>query len=128
MRRWHEEKRDELKRDVPPLLDRAAQAGEFWVGRVPGLSAGEAGLELHNYRGFYALMYRHHSNVAHASAHGLVFVAEDMPDGGTRVFMEDETEPNPLRLSTALVTYTLYIAVEVLDWPEFIDVRSCWGD
>lgn len=84
-------------------------------------------MELHSYRGFYALMYRHNSGFQHASAHGLVTVAVDLPNGRTRVALEAGSDLDPLALVAALYTYSLHIASERLGWPKPGDIHAAWN-
>ncbi len=93
---------------------------------MPGLHLEQQGLELHSFRGFYALMYRHHGVFAHASAHSLTAVAEDLPSGRTRVALEVSDEPDPLPLINALFSYSLYIANARLGWPRAEAIEAVW--
>jgi hypothetical protein len=127
MRAWHEENREGLDQEMPGLLQRAEQADREWAGKVPGL---HTGAPLQSYRGLYALMYRNHSGYAHPSGLGLLAVAEDLPDGGTRVALEaaDENDPDPLGLAMALYTYSLLIAAQILGLPDERDIEAVWNE
>jgi hypothetical protein len=126
-RSWHEENRAGLDREMPGLLQRAEQADRAWDGKVPGL---HTGAPLQSYRGFYALMYRNHSGYAHPSGLGLLAVAEGLPGRGTRVDLEaaDDDDPDPLRLATAIYTYSLLIAAQTIGWPHEPDLRAIWDE
>jgi hypothetical protein len=68
----------ELPAEMPGLADRAAQADDHWTGRFEGLRGADT---THSYSGLYAIAYRRHSALDHASLMGLNPVIVDLDDG-----------------------------------------------
>lgn len=117
LRAWEEANRDGLEKNMPDLAQRSVQVDKDWGGRHPLMDQ----KLFPTYRHLYAKMYRHHSGHEHPSALGLNVVAEDQPDGTTRVDLErvlDDSADALMGLVNLLYVRSLYIASQTLGWPD----------
>lgn len=77
---------DELPKEMPRLSQRAEAADEHWTGNITGLNGAA---RTHSFRGLYAIAYRRHSAVDHASLMGLNEVTVDLSNGAKRIQLEE---------------------------------------
>ncbi|HVY77354.1 MAG TPA: DUF5677 domain-containing protein [Solirubrobacterales bacterium] len=116
----------ELPKEMPDLLQRAEAADRHWVGRIPAL---EDSSSTRSYRGLYAVAYRRHSAIAHASLMGLNTVTVELPSGRRRVQLEqrDPEMHGPFGLGSVLLGFTLFISGATLGWPDPAPVEAAFG-
>lgn len=106
---------EQLRGDKLILTNLAAAADAYWAGKLPGMG-GEG--ELKSLRGFYAMLYRNYSGVAHPTFRGLNHVVDDLGPTRRQVRLENEYEGNgPYGLATLIFGLALHVAAQTLGWP-----------
>jgi hypothetical protein len=109
---------DAIDGAVPLVLaDLAIAADKHWGGRIRGMGKHDEPL---SFRGWYAVLYRSFSPMAHPSEMGLHRVTEEIAPGRLRIDLErpSATRTGPYGIATFVYGVTLYIAAAVLGWPE----------
>lgn len=114
----------ELGKNMPDLAERAVQADEYWIGRIPIL---EPAPDVKSFRSFYAWIYRHNSSYEHASYMGLNSVAVDLSDETARVDVSQGVVMRDVGLISVLYTIALRIAADVLGRPDSAEVDAVWS-
>lgn len=104
-----------LPSEMPNLKQRAENADEFWIGKIPGLGQGPAS----TYLGLYAFAYRNHSTLEHASRMGLNAVVDDVGEGRKLVHLEvlDLRRHGPLGQAAILLGLSLLVLSVRFEWP-----------
>jgi hypothetical protein len=99
------------------LADLAIAADQHWGGRIRGMGKHDQPL---SFRGWYALLYRSFSPMAHPSEMGLHRVTEELAPGRLRIDLERPslTRTGPYGIATFVYGVALYIATEALRWPD----------
>lgn len=99
------------------LADLAIAADKRWDGRVRGMGKHTEALSL---SGWYAVLYRGYSAMAHPSERGLNRVAEELAPGRLRIDLEVPASgrTGPYGMATFVYGVALYIAAEALSWPD----------
>ena len=107
------------------LVDQARAADERWGGELPGMGGHT---EVQSFRGFYAILYRSYTTVAHPRYQGLNHVVEQLGPNHQRVRLEGHHEGNgPYGLATVVFTLGLYVAAASLGWPQSDEVAEIFG-
>jgi len=113
-----ERERDSLRGGPMKLIDLAVGADETWQKVLPGFGASS---DAQSFRKLYATVYRHTSAFAHPTWRGLHRVTIDAGALARRVVMEapDPAYPlDPVGLGTMIFGTGLFVAGDILGWPE----------
>lgn len=115
-----EQQRDAISGDLMPLVDLAIAADKHWAGKLKGLQNHNEPVSL---SGFYALLYRSYSAIAHPSEMGLQRVIDDLDGGRVRVQIERppsrrSVRSGPWGIAGVVYTIGLLAASESLGWPD----------
>src|SRR6266571_905720 len=99
------------------LADLAIAADKRWGGRVQGMGRHTEAL---SFSGWYSLLYRSYSAVAHPSEMGLHRVTGELAVGRLRIDLEGplSTRTGPYGIATFVFGVVLYIASDALSWPD----------
>ncbi len=99
------------------LADLAIAADNHWGGRIHGMGKHDEPL---SFRGWYAFLYRSVSPMAHPSEIGLHRVTDELAPGRLRIDIErpSSTRTGPYGMATFVFGVALYIAAEILGWPD----------
>ena len=106
------------------LADLAVTADRYWGGRLPGMGAHT---NLESFRGWYALLYRYYSGIAHPSVRGLNPVFDKV--GRTRRSIRLESEyrgHGPYGMATVVYAMALFVAGRSFGWPSDSEVHSAF--
>jgi hypothetical protein len=115
-----EQQRDAVSGDLMSLADLAIAADKHWAGKLKGLQKHNEPVSL---SGFYSVLYRSYSAIAHPSEMGLQRVTDAVRDGRVRVQIELPTSrrsgrSGPWGIAGVVYTIGLLAASESLGWPD----------
>ena len=111
-------------RDRLTLETLTVEADTYWANRLPGMGASH---QRDSLRGFYAILYRSYSGVAHPSFRGLNPVVEDVTATRRRVVLEKPYEGGgPYGMATVIYAFGLYVAAASLSWPDAARVTAAF--
>jgi len=97
------------------LADLATAADLYWGGQIPGMATGD---RVVSFRGWYGLVYRHYSAVAHPTIRGLHRVVDDVGGVKRRVVIERADQGDgPYGMGVLIFAVALFVASQSLDWP-----------
>jgi hypothetical protein len=106
------------------LADLAVATDKQWEGQLPGMGKHT---ELESFRGWYALLYRFYSGVAHPSALGLNAVFDRLGPARRRIRLEGAYRGNgPYGMGTVVFAMALFVARRSLGWPSDAEVQSAF--
>jgi hypothetical protein len=98
------------------LPNLAIAADKHWAGKLPGMGSHQ---QPSSFKGFYAFLYRNHSETAHPSFIGLNYVVEDVTETRKRVILEKAPQGRgPFGMATVVYALGLYVAAQSLGWPD----------
>lgn len=107
------------------LADLAIAADAHWAGKLPGMGAHT---EIESFRGWYALLYRYYSGMAHPSVRGLNAVFDRLTATRRRIRLESDYVGNgPYGMATAVYAMALLVAARSLGWPASDEVLAIFG-
>lgn len=107
---------DLLKGAPLQLTTMAVEADKHWAGKLPGMGKHN---EAQSFSGFYAVLYRDYSALAHPSLRGLNSVIDAVSPTGRRVQPEDGIEwKQPYGKASIVFALALYVVDATLGWPD----------
>jgi Family of unknown function (DUF5677) len=111
-------------RDRLTLETLTIEADKHWANRLPGMGTSR---QKESLRGFYAILYRNYSGVAHPSFRGLNPVVEDVTGTRKRVVLEKHyAGSGPYGMATIIYAFGLYISSASLGWPDAARVSAAF--
>jgi len=115
---------DRLQGAPLQLATLAVEADKHWAGKLPDM---QEHTEAQSFRGFYAMLYRDYSAVAHPSLRGLNSVIEDLSPTCRRVRLEGGTEWKlPYGKASIVFALALYVTNATLRWPSRSEIGAAF--